>query len=447
MKKVLIKIRPFIKYFLVFFFFLFWNLIVQPIYIDENWNYGFAHNIYNGLIPYKDFNMVLTPLFPFIMSFPFFIFGSSILIFHIEQAIILTISFLLIYNYLKEKSLIVLFFIIFPLSVAFPSYNFFLFFLFLILIKLEDIEASDYLIGFILASVILTKHTVGVIMLLPTLYYIKKPKKIFKRFIGCLIPGILFILYLLFTGSFMSFLDLCVLGLFDFGSSNGELNIYFILSIILMVFVLYLIKKDKNNINNYYFLAFCSNLLPLFDLYHFQLVFVAFVFILLLQVDIKIPINLNIFIPGVIIGLTVVNLYYRFDNSKIIYPNNINHYEYRLISSSHIEFTNKINELMDKYSDKKIVFLSADGYYFRIINDQDISYLDLINMGNWGYNGSSKLLNKVKELDSSYIYFLDTKELGMDRQTDQKLLNYVLDNGKKIDGYKNYEVYILEGEV
>ena len=84
MKKVLIKIRPFIKYFLVFFFFLFWNLIVQPIYIDENWNYGFAHNIYNGLIPYKDFNMVLTPLFPFIMSFPFFIFGSSILIFHID---------------------------------------------------------------------------------------------------------------------------------------------------------------------------------------------------------------------------------------------------------------------------------------------------------------------------------------------------------------------------
>ena len=75
MKEVFIKIKPFIKYFLVFFFFLYWSLIVQPISLDEIWNYGFSYNIYNGLVPYKDFNMVMTPIYPMIMSV-FLIFNS-----------------------------------------------------------------------------------------------------------------------------------------------------------------------------------------------------------------------------------------------------------------------------------------------------------------------------------------------------------------------------------
>ena len=35
--------------------------------LDEIWNFNFARNIANGLIPYKDFNMVQTPLLPFIL--------------------------------------------------------------------------------------------------------------------------------------------------------------------------------------------------------------------------------------------------------------------------------------------------------------------------------------------------------------------------------------------
>ena len=34
--------------------------------LDEIWNFNFARNIANGLIPYKDFNMLQTPLLPFI---------------------------------------------------------------------------------------------------------------------------------------------------------------------------------------------------------------------------------------------------------------------------------------------------------------------------------------------------------------------------------------------
>ena len=68
-------------------------------------------------------------------------------------------------------------------------------------------------------------------------------------------------------------------------------------------------------------------------------------------------------------------------------------------------------------------------------------------MGIWGFDGSRILLNTIKSLNDEYVFFLDINELGLKRQTDQNVLNYVIDNGKKIDKYKNYEVYLLEGEV
>ncbi len=441
MKNILIKIKPYIKFFIIFLFFLLWNLFINRISLDEIWNFGFAHNIYKSLIPYKDFNMVITPLFPIIMSIPFFIFGSSMLIFHIEWAIILTLIFYLLHNYLKEKSYLFILFMIFPLPISFPSYNMFLFLLFLLIIKLEDIDANDYLIGFILACLILTKQTVGLIMLLPTLYYLNKPKKILKRFIGCLIPGLIFIIYLMLNNNLFEFFNLCFLGLLDFANKNNKgITIFLILGILLLIIIIYLIKKDKKNLKNYYFLAFFSLLIPIFDLYHFEIVFLAFLFIILTQINIKIKLNIKIFTIGIIIGLLLININYSKDN-KFIYPNQIKYFEYRYLSNSYINFTNNINKLINKYKDKEIIFISIDGYYFKIINNIEINYFDLINSGNWGYNGSYNLLEKIKNKKDS-IFFVNKGDLN-NNQTDKKVLEYVIKNGKVIEEKNNYLIYQL----
>lgn len=443
MKKRFEKIKTYIPYVFIFFFFLFWNLIVCPVNLDEIWNYGFSHNIYRGIIPYLEFNMVITPLFPFIMSLPFHLFGSSMLVFHIEWAIILTVMFYIIHDYLKEKSYFFLVFMIFPLSILFPSYNLFLFFLFFLLIKCEDAQANDYLIGFILACFILTKQTVGVMMLLPTLYYWRKPKKILKRFIGCVIPGLLFIIYLLLTNSIMEFFDLCFFGLFDFFDSNhGGFNIYFVLFLLLLVNVIYFIIKDKKNIKNYYLLSFFSILIPLFDLYHFQIAFLAFLFILLEKKHVNLYLNIPLFSIGILIGLTIISLWYRKDD-KIIYPNNIKHFEYRYLNQKYISFSNQIDALIDKYQDREIIFLSADGYYFRIINDMDIGYLDLINTGNWGYHGSLKLMEAIKN-KKDCLFFVDKSELGSNKQTDQEVLKYVINNGEVLEVEGSYYIYEIK---
>ena len=442
MKKKFKKTKIFVKYFLLFFFFLFWNLIVQPINLDEIWNYGFAHNIYNGLIPYKDFNMIITPLFPIIMSLPFYIFGSSLFVFHVEQAVLLIVMFYLLDSYLKEKSYLLLLFMIFPLSIAFPSYNLFLFLLFLIMVKLEDMKANDYLIGFVLACFILTKQTVGLLMLLPSLYYFKYPKKIVKRFIGCFIPIIFFIIYLLYFNSFFQFLDLCLFGLFDFVSNSKGVNIFFFFSILMIGLIFYFIKKDKYNIKNYYLLSFFSIVLPLFDLYHFQIFFIAFLFVVFLETDFKIYLNIRLFVFLLLIGLSIINLYYRIDG-KVIYPNNIKYFEYRYLTGKYIQFSDSINQLIEKYDDKEIIFLSADGYYFNIINDLKIDYLDLINTGNWGYNGSEKLLNVIKKKENC-VFFVDKEEIGSNKQTDQNVLRYVIENGVILEKKGNYLIYEIK---
>ena len=56
-------------YILIFIIFLGFNLLISPMNLDEVWSYGFTKNISSGLIPYVDFNMVITPFYPMIMGF------------------------------------------------------------------------------------------------------------------------------------------------------------------------------------------------------------------------------------------------------------------------------------------------------------------------------------------------------------------------------------------
>ena len=44
-------------------------ILLKPLNnLDEIWNYNFAKNMADGLIPYLDFNIVTTPLLPFICA-------------------------------------------------------------------------------------------------------------------------------------------------------------------------------------------------------------------------------------------------------------------------------------------------------------------------------------------------------------------------------------------
>ena len=433
-------LKKYQKYFFFFLSFLFFNLFLSPLNLDEVWSYGFSHNLYTGEIPYLDFNMVITPFHPFCFTFLMPILGDSLFTFHLENTLIIVFFIWILFSLLDKKAWLLLPLLIFPLNITFPNYNFFLLFLFFLYIYGEEKQWPDFIMGLLLGILFLTKQSVGFIFLFSLCRYHKNRKKVHIRLIYFWIPLLIFIIYLIGTNSLLSFLDLCIFGLFDFGKGNGNITIFFFTTIFLIFLSCWFFQKDHQKIYFMYFLLFLSICIPLFDLYHFQIALLAFCAIYLYYLDIS-KINPKRIGMSLTIGLMAVYFFHTsFDG---IYPNSFSHFEYRYLSPEFIKTTEEVLSIIHKYDDK-VMFIGPTGYYFKLIRNEKIGKLDLINTGNFGYDGSNKLLNQVKKLDSSYVFFVSKDEVGYGKQTDQKLIKYILKNGIYLEEGSGYSIYRLD---
>ena len=106
------NIKQVFWYTFLFVVFVFSGLLLHRLNLDEVWNYGFAHNIYSGLIPYKDYNMVITPFYPFLMSLGFHVFSSNLLVMYVENAIIMVIMSYYLEKLIGKNYLVCLFAIV-----------------------------------------------------------------------------------------------------------------------------------------------------------------------------------------------------------------------------------------------------------------------------------------------------------------------------------------------
>lgn len=120
-------------------------ILLKPLNnLDEIWNYNFAKNMADGLIPYLDFNIVTTPLLPFICAIFLKLFGNELWIMRILACFLISGIFLMIY-FIEKKlkinsffSFLILFFFFFILKDSICiDYNFAILFIVLILIYLE----------------------------------------------------------------------------------------------------------------------------------------------------------------------------------------------------------------------------------------------------------------------------------------------------------------------
>ena len=130
--------------------FLLVNIFRKNLFLDELWNFGFSFNLANGYVPYKDFNMIITPLYPLLAAVIMKIFGNNYLTYMFVNSLI---GSLIVYfsKVNKERFLVVVFIIIFSFPI---TYNSFILLLYYILIKYED---NDRLTGLIVSMIFLTK--------------------------------------------------------------------------------------------------------------------------------------------------------------------------------------------------------------------------------------------------------------------------------------------------
>ena len=135
---------------IAFQFNVFTQLTFYSDRLDFFWNYNFGLQITNGLIPYNDFNMVITPLFPLLVSIFLCIFSKNIIVYIIFTSILKTLIAALVSKLvidLTPKNQIIKFTITFTivnllLYSHYFEYNYFSVLLILLIILLDQENQS-----------------------------------------------------------------------------------------------------------------------------------------------------------------------------------------------------------------------------------------------------------------------------------------------------------------
>ena len=447
MKKNIFK---YIGYFLLFiYFFLCINfLFANDFNCDQLYQFGFSYSLVRGEIPYLNFNMIVTPFSTFVYAIPL-IFKNSYLLFTIFQAFLITCLFIFLFSKYEKKAFIILalFPLFYPLQftkVFFAGYSFLLIFEFFVLLYLEDKKDKGYITGIALSIVLLTKQSVGIPLLGILIYYFivnkSKLKNILKTYF--IIP-IIFLIYLLITKSLYPFIDQCFLGLFDFASNNSFITIWTILFIIISIIVIYrfIITKD---IKYLYLFLYSGVTLPAFDQYHFAIYVLLFIFILIKDMDIKLSNRYLIIVSSFIMIMSLLicyALYYHFNIKSYIHS--YNNYELLVKPNNEYQRDIKTNKIINKYKNKRLIIFSDDSYLFKIINNLDIEYYDLINRGNNGYDGANKIINKLEKEKNAYIIIDVNNDIGYS-QIDLRIIKHVKDNYKLIYDKDSLKIYYKE---
>ena len=412
--------------------------------IDLLWNYGYSNAIATGEVIYKDFNIVLFPFYPIFMS-TFLHIYNNILTINIINSIYITVAVLLIIKLLGKKGyLFMIFLLIFPIFL-YATYNSFLFFLLILLIYLEkkEFKYKDFIIGLLLSISFLTKQSVGIFFIIPSLINVKKIN-IKKRTIGFIIPILITIIYLLISKSLYNFIDLCILGLFDFtGNTKGFNGTIIIFIVILLITIYYILKQKK--IDYIYIFMFYSMFFPIFNISHLLSIIIPFLYIIIDQIPKKDFIDYKLFSITISIIIFIV-LSKCLIPKDFDYPNSINKYKYLIISKEKEKYYNDVS----KYINKNNVYIyDYDAIMFRTINSKKISYKDYPITGNIGYNGSKKIINLIKKNKDEKFLVKTNEEMKTSiekgyTQLDKKGYYYIINNGTKIGEISSFDIYSFE---
>lgn len=444
MKRILyfLKKKNLFFYLVLFFLFLYNFAVLKSFAGDNYFNYGFAYNIVNGLIPYRDFNMVLFPFVPFLNALILKMFGSKMIIYYLFNSLIYVLIVCLADKLSKGVNILIIF-MLFICGIG--GYNALSILLVLLLMYLEKKEKSDYLIGLITGVSIMTNQKL-ILLLLP-IFYKKNFNSIFKRVIGIIIPFQILSIYLYNTNSLTYFIDYTILGLFDFGNDNLNFTFWIVLFFIVLLLILYRFYKTKNKLW-LYCLIFSLLAFPIFDQYHVVSASIPFIVLFYSnkhRIYDYIKCLCNIYIITSIIFITIVII----DDETYFLNRDTNNNCYLTISSREFDDTfdkvlNYYNNNIDKYDN--IYFLYVDAYYFKIKENIKINKFDLISLGNNGYDGNNKLKKEIRKLDKSLFIVYNRRRINdpLD-QNNYEIISYVEDNYPKIDYIDKYlDVYLVD---
>lgn len=416
-----------------------YNFLLCPIDIDELYNYGFGYNIANGSIIYKDFNMVITPLYPILTAIFIKIFGSYLYSMHIINSLLFGISATFLYKQLGFKSVIIFSLLLFGSK---PGYNFLTLVIMIILLYFNNnqkIKEKDIILGIITGLLLLTKQSIGIFIFIPLLIFSKNK---IKTIVSFSIPIIIFIMYLLFNHSLQDFINYCFLGLFEFGTKNIDIYIHLvIIEILICIYLIYkIIKSNLKDTNAIYVLCYQILSYPICDHWHTIPTIIMFLIYFISKNKLN---KKELIILGIITNLFSFSLIYNYniENEKLNYTTNKD--SFLLYKQSSKNITNNSTTIINYINNQSYDYLfnfNTLSFLIKIELNDKINKYDLINNGNMGYKGDIKIINEVNSMckNNKCIFILDHTTKG---QTNKNITNFVKNNYQKKDTIDIFTIY------
>lgn len=271
-----------------------------------------------------------------------------------------------------------------------------------------------------------------------------------------------FVLYELLSNNLENFISLCILGLKDFKQNIALSNltitylITFIITIVISVLVIKNIKDEKIKLNIKIMLTFATGSLvlvyPIFNQYHASLAIIASELLIMYALyeilkdlfdgeSIQKIINLVATILITVLMIINVSEIIRYANARErsgIFKGAI--FEDELKEN----VKNVDNYLIEKQKEgKNIVVVSIYAMFYTLDLNIDNYYFDMPLRGNFGKDGTSKMIEKLKNLDNNTIILIDNDETKYTiYQFQEELKEYVKQNCKYIEQIENFDVYL-----
>ena len=439
MKKEIIKT---ILLILLFVLLIFYSMMIKQYFCDEIWEYGYGYNIATGLVPYRDFNMVVTPLFPFFIAIFIKIFGNYLLSAHIFNIIIFIFMVGMMYKIIGNKTLIIVPILLYSEYNILPSYNGLITFLAVLLVYIKQANIKEknkvLLSGLIISLMVLTKQSIGGVFFILELFLTKDKKKYLTVFS---IPIIIFIIYLITNKALYNFIDYSILGMFDFANKNTIISPWLIIFIIMLIYLIILyIKHKKNNI--LYAIAFMSICVPMLEEVHFIPNICFFLFTILQYINYKQFLTKYLVIYSLLFLILMSLLKYKIEDNNTIYGktnylySKSNYLLGKNVGPSEtidvLETTSEKLNKIEKDYDKVYYFTGLMGYMIRLYRNEQIDKFDMILDGNMGHNGAKKYIKEIDDYckDHKCLFLLtEYKDLKND-QLNHDIIDYVKKNYK-----------------
>lgn len=466
--------------------------------LDEIWNFNFARNIANGLLPYKDFNMLQTPLLSFFVGAILKIFGQELFVMRIASAFLGAGIIFVSYKILKTLKLNTkwsifasLLIFLFIKDKFYLDYNYAILFVTLLIIYLElkykgYNKKYNFLIGLLAGTTILLKQSAGLCITAITIFYLilerrdkETVKLVLYRLLGAIIPAILFIAYLLITNSITGFIDYCIQGIGTFNNSISYLKllknkgmISFLAIFVPITLIILLVKNIMNikdrKINENYLILFVFSfaqfilIYPIADDIHFIVSVIPTVIVMLYFIIMNIQevknIKISIFIEhfmniitisfiGILLLQAVNDGYLYIEQEKSV----LKHFKNIPITES---LQNRILEVDKFITDMKqqninVYILDSEAAVYMIPLDRYNKDFDMFLEGNLGAKGEEGQIEKIQEMQKDNaeteqeknLILIKNETMQLNWQTPKKVINYVRENLEKIGTISFFEIF------